>query len=115
MATVINLNTIMIMSLVVLFIIILSGIKICKVPSNSNQNSKFIDTKYKYVSEPFGDQDQATTLDYSKEIGSLANQKFKMTATQITEQLKQNNQINFLTKQIEALENKINVLQQMWA
>jgi hypothetical protein len=130
MSTYVNLNIIWVISLLLLVIIILSGIKICRNPIESktlatqNTNPIFVDKTYKYISEPFydntepplesADVETPAPSDYPSIISELANRKFKTTLDQTIQSEKQNSQINLLSRQIDSLENKISVLQQLW-
>ena len=119
MSTYVNLNIIWVISLLLLVIIILSGIRICRNPIKSttlvtqNTNPIFVDKTY---NPPLETMDILTPKpsDYPSIISELANQKFKTTLDQTIQSEKQNSQINLLSRQIDALENKISVLQQLW-
>jgi len=106
-----NLNIIWVISILLLIIIILSGVKICKTPFDPP--TIFVDKPYKYVSEPFGDTDPSPTTDFSTSIRNLAKDKYEKTLAQTIELSKQNSKMGILSRQIDALENKIKVLQQL--
>ena len=133
----VNLNTIWVISILLLVIIILSGIKICDSPVTIKitSNPLFVDKPYNYISEPFADtpapgttdtpapsttdtpapsttDTPVPTIDFLSSINNLAKDKYEKTLAQTIELSKQNNQLGLLTRQIEALENKIKVLQQ---
>jgi hypothetical protein len=109
----INLNTILIITLLLIVIIILSSIKICNNPlkqnNNLNKNDRFIDQKYSYISEPF-EGDAVPTPDFAQLLGDSNEKKFNIKI----DQEKQNINIKELESSINKLENKINVLSQVW-
>ena len=108
----INLNIILIITLLSIVIIILSSIKICNNPlkhnNNLNKNDRFIDQKYTYISEPF--IDIVPTPDFGKLVSDSNEKNFNIKL----DQEKQNMNIKELESSINKLENKINVLSQVW-
>ena len=112
MANKIDFNIILVITLLLIVIIFLSGIKICRIPFNKLMDSRFIDTKYSYVSEHFVTQ---PTLDpILSKLGDIGKDSIGNVLTQTIDQQKQNRQINILMNQVSSLENKMNVLNQMW-
>ena len=88
-------------------IILLSGIKVCKIPyDKASSNGRYIDTRYKYISEPFIDTPADPLINLSKDMIEIAY-------TQSVDQEKQNKRIGELKDQISILENKIKVLDQI--
>ena len=112
MSTQIDFNIILVITLLLIVIILLSGVKICKIPLNLNKalNDRFIDTRYNYISEPF----DIVTDPMVYQVGDIAVDSINQTLTQTVDQEKQNKQINGLMDQISNLENKIKVLDQIW-
>ncbi len=114
MSTQIDFNIILVITLLLIVIILLSGVKICKIPLNLNLNKalndRFIDTRYNYISEPFDISTDPMVYD----VGDFAFNSINQTLTQTVDQEKQNRQINGLMDQISNLENKIKVLDQIW-
>lgn len=111
----INLNTILIITLLLIVIIILSSIKICNNPlkhnnnlNNLNKNDRFIDQKYTYISEPFADI--VPTPDFGQLVSDSNEKNFNIKL----DQEKQNINIKELESSINKLENKINILSQVW-
>jgi hypothetical protein len=116
--TTINLNTVWVITLLLLVIIILSGIKVCDNTNTPRNNTnikndpRFIDTNYNYISEPF--EETPTPDPIIKQFGDLAQGRIDKTLQQTIDQEKKNLQIHNLKDQVESLESKITVLQQMW-
>ncbi len=108
----INFNIIIIITLLLIIIILLSGVKICNIPYNkSTSDPRYIDTKYKYISEPFGTD---TPIDPNVvQIGNLSKTLLERALTQSVDQEKQNKKIGELVTQVSFLENKIKTLDQM--
>jgi hypothetical protein len=105
--TTINLNIVWVIALLLLVIIILSGVKVCDKKSIKEQTiSKFIDTDYNMISEPFEDPLIA-------KFGELSQQGINKIKQKTLDQERKNLQINNLKTQIEGIESKILVLQQM--
>jgi hypothetical protein len=111
MAEKINFNIIIIITLLLVIIILLSGIKICKVPYNmATSHGRYIDTRYKYVSEPF----TSPTLDPTiAKVGDLSKSLLERSLSQSVDQEKQNKKIGELVTQVSFLENKIKYLDKM--
>jgi hypothetical protein len=110
----INLNTILVITLLLLVIILLSGVKVCNTTNMNNMNKvkkdvRFIDSRYSYISEPF----QVTPDPIIKQFGDLTQERIDKTLQKTLDQEKKNLQIYNLKNQVESIENKISVLQQM--
>jgi len=111
----INLNTVLIITLLFIVIIILSSIKTCNnlLKNNNNnlgKNDRFIDQKYSYISEPFVDGDSVSSPDFGQLVSNINEKNFNIKI----DQEKQNINIKELESSINKLENKINVLSQVW-
>lgn len=107
----INLNTIWIIVLLLLVIIILSGVKVCDKKLKDNETiSRFINTDYNIISEPFEDQDPIPVI---KKFSELSQKSVDKTLEKTLDQERKNLQISNLKTQIEGLESKLSVLQQM--
>jgi hypothetical protein len=116
MANQINFNIILVIVLLLIIIILLSSIKICRMPLSKLMDSRFIDTRYKYISEPF--QSNTIISNPTKDLvldglNKIAQNSVNLNLTQTIDQEKQNRQINLLKNQISELENKMNVINQM--
>jgi hypothetical protein len=111
----INLNTIVVITLLLLVIILLSGVKVCNTTNMNNMNKvkkddiRFIDSRYSYISEPF----EATPDPIIKQFGDFTQERIDKTLQKTLDQEKKNLQIYNLKSQVESIENKISVLQQM--
>ncbi len=111
MAEKINFNIIIIITLLLVIIILLSGIKICNVPYNmATSNERYIDTRYKYISEPFAIPTVEPTI---AKVGDLSKSLLERALSQSVEQEKQNKKIGELVTQVSFLENKIKSLDKM--
>jgi peptidoglycan hydrolase CwlO-like protein len=108
--TTINLNIVWVIALLLLVIIVLSGVKVCNNPNTTKNDNRFMDSRYSYISEPF----EATPDPIVKQFGDLTQQRIDKTLRQTLDQERKNLQITNLKNQIDTLENKITVLQQMW-
>jgi hypothetical protein len=106
-------NSIYIILIIVLLlgiIILLSGVKICKIPyDKASLNGRYIDTRYKYISEPF----IADPLSKVDPLIESSIDMIEIAYTQSVDQEKQNKKIGELKDQISILENKIKVLDQI--
>jgi len=114
--TTVNLNTILIITFLLVIIIILSSVKICNNPvkSKNNIDNRFVDQRYSYISEPFEDSPIATQEPVIKKFVNLADDNFNKKLVQTIDQEKQNKNIKELEELINTLENKIKVLSQIW-
>jgi hypothetical protein len=112
--TTVNLNTMLIITFLSIIIIILSSIKICNSPTpvkhKNNIDNRFVDQRYSYISEPF----ETVPNTITKKFGDLADDNFNKKLVQTIDQEKQNKNIKELEILIDTLENKINVLSQVW-
>jgi hypothetical protein len=111
--TTVNLNTVWVITLLLLVIIILSGVKVCNKNTDININKKddrFMNPNYNYISEPF----EATPDPIIKQFGDLTQQRIDKTLQRTLDQERKNLQIHNLNNQIESIESKLSVLQQMW-
>lgn len=112
----INLNTVWVIALLLLVIIILSGVKICDKKSINSENkeqtiSRFLDTDYNYISEPF---EVTPVVDpILKQFSDLSQKRIEKTMQKTLNQERKNLQINNLKNQIDELENKILVLKEV--
>jgi hypothetical protein len=99
-----DLKIIWVISLLLLLIILLSGIKVCNL-SISKLNNRFIDRRYKYISEPFNtiSDDALKLLKVSDDYMSSNLQKM------INEKI-EDKQIKNLSKNTKILESKMKYL-----
>ncbi len=113
----INLNTVWVITLLLLVIIILSGVKVCNTNNVNNvsnmkkENTRFMDSRYSYISEPF--EANLTPNPIIKQFGDLTQERIDKTLQKTIDQERKNLQIYNLKNQVESIENKIAVLQQM--
>ena len=98
-----DLKLIWIISLLLLLIILLSGIKVCNVPKMIE--SKFIDRKYKYISEPF--VVEPTELN---KILRVNDEYVASNLSKIANENIENKKINDLKNKISLLEMKMRKL-----
>jgi hypothetical protein len=117
--TTINLNTVWVITLLLLVIIILSGVKVCNKDNNTNtikNNNRFVDSRYSYISEPFEVTPNPTSTheEIIKNFNDLSQERIQKTYNRTLNQERKNLQIKNLTNQVDSIENKILVLQQMW-
>ncbi len=96
-----DLKLIWVISLLLLLIIVLSGIKVCNIKLPTYD--RFIDRRYNYISEPFDNINIAKLTDsedkyISKNLSKLSTEK------------KEQQKIKDLTKSIELLESKMKKL-----
>jgi hypothetical protein len=119
--TTINLNTVWVITLLLLVIIILSGVKVCNKDNNINtikNNNRFVDSRYSYISEPFIvppiPKPTSTDEQIINDFNNLSDARIQKTYDRTLNQERKNLQIKNLTKQVDSIENKILVLQQMW-
>ena len=98
-----DLKLIWIISLLLLLIILLSGIKVCNVPRMLE--TKFIDRKYKYISEPFA----VEPSDLNK-ILKVNDEYIASNLSKIATENLENKKINDLKNKISLLEMKMRKL-----
>lgn len=112
----VNLNIVWVIALLLLVIIILSGVKVCNKDTNINNKSKnddrFMNPNYNYISEPF--EGTPTPDPIIKQFQDLSQSRIDKTLQRTLNQEKKHLQIKNLKDQVESIENKISVLQQMW-
>lgn len=108
----VNFKTIWVLSLLLLVIILLSGIKICKIPQLAVD--QYIDVKYR---EPFEISDisdinavNATNIepnDYNS-LQQLVKRHFTKELNQFVDQERQNQTLAFLDEKLENISTKVN-------
>lgn len=114
----VNLNIVWVIALLLLVIIILSGVKVCNKDTNINNttlkknNNRFMNPNYNYISEPF--EGTPTPDPIIKQFQDLSQSRIDKTLQRTLNQEKKHLQIKNLKDQVESIENKISVLQQMW-
>ncbi len=97
-----SLRIIFIISVLMLIIILLSGIKVCSIPMSIKLRDMFIDKKYRYISEPFaitGEQKNAVKNVKDEYVGYVLNQA--------AGQAIQNEKLKNIDKQITDLSNTL--------
>jgi hypothetical protein len=112
----VNLNIVWVIALLLLVIIILSGVKVCNKNTNINHtlknDNRFMNPDYNYISEPF--EETPTPDPIIKQFQDLSQSRIDKTFRRTLNQEKKHLEIKNLKDQIESIENKISVLQQMW-
>ena len=98
-----DLKLIWIISLLLLLIILLSGVKVCNVPKMLE--TKFIDRKYNYISEPF----VVEPSDLNK-ILAVEDEYISSNLAKTLTENKENKKINELKNTISLLEMKMRKL-----
>lgn len=96
-----DLKLIWIISLLLLLIIILSGIKVCNI--SMPLYSRFIDRKYNYISEPF-------TSDNANKLLNIEDKYISKNLDKIANERLENKKIKDLKNSIELLESKMKKL-----
>ena len=98
-----DLKIIWIISLLLLLIILLSGIKVCNL---SKLNNRFIDRRYKYISEPFNNTISDDALKLLKVSDDYMSSNLKKMINEKIEDKK----IKDLSKNTKILESKMKYL-----
>jgi len=99
-----DLKLIWVLSLLLLLIILISGIKICKL--DSPLYNRFIDRRYKYISEPF----DIIPSDNAKKILNVSNNYISSNLQKMTNEKRENKKINKLSDNINMMELKMKYL-----
>lgn len=99
-----DLKLIWVLSLLLLLIILLSGIKVCKL--DRPLYNRFIDRRYNYMSEPF-----IVSSDNAKKILNVSDEYISSNLKKMIHEKKENKKINKLSNNINMMELKMKYLQ----
>jgi hypothetical protein len=97
-----SLRIIFIIAVLMLIIILLSGIKVCKIPLTMKLGDMFIDKKYRYISEPF-----AVTAAQINAVKDVKDNYTGNVLVQAAGQALQNEKIKNIDQQITDLSNTL--------
>ncbi len=100
-----DLKLIWVLSLLLLLIILISGIKVCKL--DKPLYNRFIDRRYKYISEPF----DITPSNNAKKILSVSDDHISSNLKKMINEKTENKKINKLSNNINMMELKMKYLQ----
>jgi hypothetical protein len=100
-----DLKIIWVIALLLLLIILLSGIKVCNL-SKSNLNNRFIDRRYKYISEPFNN----TISDDALKLLKVSDDYMSSNLQKMINEKIEDKKIKDLSKNTKILESKMKYL-----
>jgi len=105
-----DLKLIWILSLLLLLIILLSGIKVCKL--DKPLYNRFIDRRYNYISEPFNPIETNTNpSENAMKILKVSDDYISSNLKKMVDEKRENQKINDLSKDINTMELKMRYLQ----